>query len=687
MKYGIACALGLLIGSSTGFAAPPFMLDDQREISTAPVGGFDGQSASKGKIVRLDYSDGQGGFETVLVSVFGDAQGPEVWFYNGSTQDARDLFVTRSVDNGQTWSQPVNISNTANLSSIDVDHDGDPGTPMMPYYGNSGKPNIYNNGKNVIISWVDHYVPTGVQGVVAYPESGLIEVPYAATYTVRSSDGGETWSEPELLSTGERDAKQDVPRGSSAGFIVTWQADPKGLQPGDAEGPGDGGSGAKVNHGTDIWYTAIRMSDFVAGAPFPQAQRLTDNFTHVDNEGFESGQRGASRANPFMVGSMGIVAYEETKGLEGLDDGKYIRYHTFSAFDDSMPDPTNGAGWIISMPEENARRVRFIVQPGPLMSQSPLRIVFLYKEGAFDQGGPSDIMSRIGKKNPADPNSTGFRPEDLSPSVDPAATIRVFAFNNAPEINLSSSMGLQALPQDDSFEDARAHRGLVRGNFIAMGWSWTPDWAVARFTDLENYNFYMRTSFDAGLTWNDQVNMSNIDREDKINVREPRIVGTPFSPNPATPTNTSSFVVAWGTEVNQYEHVSEGVIDLDIFMTRTDDSGNTFADVMLLAEPSVPVETEIGTFESQFRLSPSGEEMFAVWQELNRSTEIVNTMFRSGSVCMADINGDGTLDFFDVSEFLDLFAIQDPASDLSGDGIFNFFDVTAFINAFIEGCP
>src|SRR5690606_39156446 len=118
---------------------------------------------------------------------------------------------------------------------------------------------------------------------------------------------------------------------------------------------------------------------------------------------------------------MAIVAYEETKGLQGLDDGKYVRYHTFSAFDTSMPDPTDGAGWIISMPEENARRVRFIVQPGPLQASSDLRIVWVYKQGDYDQGGPSDIMTRVGHIDRTDPASTGFRPEALTPYVDPAA--------------------------------------------------------------------------------------------------------------------------------------------------------------------------------------------------------------------------------------------------------------------------
>jgi len=55
--------------------------------------------------------------------------------------------------------------------------------------------------------------------------------------------------------------------------------------------------------------------------------------------------------------------------------------------------------------------------------------------------------------------------------------------------------------------------------------------------------------------------------------------------------------------------------------------------------------------------------------------------------CIADINGDGTLNFFDVSAFLSGFAIQDPIADFNGDGTFNFFDVSAFLVSFSEGCP
>lgn len=57
------------------------------------------------------------------------------------------------------------------------------------------------------------------------------------------------------------------------------------------------------------------------------------------------------------------------------------------------------------------------------------------------------------------------------------------------------------------------------------------------------------------------------------------------------------------------------------------------------------------------------------------------------SVCLADLNNDGELNFFDVSAFLSAFAQQDPAADFTGDLQFDFFDVSAFLSAFSAGCP
>ncbi len=53
----------------------------------------------------------------------------------------------------------------------------------------------------------------------------------------------------------------------------------------------------------------------------------------------------------------------------------------------------------------------------------------------------------------------------------------------------------------------------------------------------------------------------------------------------------------------------------------------------------------------------------------------------------ADINGDGVLDFFDVSAFLTAYNAMDSAADLNHDGVFDFFDVSAFLTEFGNGCP
>lgn len=55
--------------------------------------------------------------------------------------------------------------------------------------------------------------------------------------------------------------------------------------------------------------------------------------------------------------------------------------------------------------------------------------------------------------------------------------------------------------------------------------------------------------------------------------------------------------------------------------------------------------------------------------------------------CVGDFNDDGTLNFFDVQEFLGAFDASDPSADLTADGAFNFFDVQAYLQAFAAGCP
>lgn len=55
--------------------------------------------------------------------------------------------------------------------------------------------------------------------------------------------------------------------------------------------------------------------------------------------------------------------------------------------------------------------------------------------------------------------------------------------------------------------------------------------------------------------------------------------------------------------------------------------------------------------------------------------------YQTEVVCNPDLNGDGVLDFFDVSFFLS------NTVDYNGDTVFDFFDVSAFLSDFGAGCP
>lgn len=68
------------------------------------------------------------------------------------------------------------------------------------------------------------------------------------------------------------------------------------------------------------------------------------------------------------------------------------------------------------------------------------------------------------------------------------------------------------------------------------------------------------------------------------------------------------------------------------------------------------------------------------------SPNAVRLLCNSDAPCLPDLNGDGTLNFFDVSEFLVAFAQGLSSADFSNDGTLNFFDVARFLELFNSGC-
>jgi len=61
--------------------------------------------------------------------------------------------------------------------------------------------------------------------------------------------------------------------------------------------------------------------------------------------------------------------------------------------------------------------------------------------------------------------------------------------------------------------------------------------------------------------------------------------------------------------------------------------------------------------------------------------------FTIAAPCLPDFNGDGTLNFFDISAFLGAFNAGDSSADINNDGSFNFFDISAYLTLFAAGCP
>jgi len=628
--------------------------------------------AYKSKLVRTPAG--------ILVAVYGDfvENNPSRYVYDAkqsSERPARDVFITvcDSAANDcsvkSNWRSPINISNTALTSSMQTDWNGD-GT-RTDYQGDSDNPHIFASGNHVVVTWVDKYCPGGDQRSVTYPESDDREIAMSCVYAAHATSDFSAWV-VDQLSDGSRDAKQDVSKGLSSGaWAITWQEDPLGLQPGEAEGPGDGSSGAKTSDGTDIWYTfalkvagpdqdigvwktPVRVTNNQTGFGLPPdaSNPIKDSAGNTVNPdflgpgtgtGIETGEAGASRANMSVIGGSSpptaVIAYEESKGSAGLSQGKFVRYHQFP-YNKPPTTAIDKAGCIVSNPLEGARRARFVAQTNA-GSDSGIRFALFWRQGLYEKGGPADIMMRIGYKS-ADAASTGLRPMDLSPAVDPGCYALDYAaaanLGNAAPLNISTNTpaatdaNLSDSSEANSLENARAHRGVLRGGDLYMGYIYAEDGRLADATDRDNYNFYVRRFNAANGAWGSPVNLSNF-KFTGVNVLEPRLVGMPGNgpgctdpTDPATITNPedcqdkSVVVAAWGSETNVYDDAGSSE-NLDIYITRTVDKAESWEPIREIAGPS-------SQGESQIRTTPDGNRLFAVWNET--ADAMTNTMFSLG---------------------------------------------------------
>ena len=299
--------IGALIGVAVATAAVAgtlVQLSGPVVVSDQALGGDTANNAYKAKMGWIAYKSAP------TVAQY-DVKA-QLLVYADGPAGAQDIWIARSIDNGANWTQTKVTGNGGTLFTVT--------DPLAPGYSEAfkvthNKPNIFvppigvlnaGKGANVLLTWTS----TDCEGSTAQrininlmPLTGKNQ-PFMCLWAARSTDGGVAWS-LQRLTDGSMDPDEDVPAGSvqytadtaSTGhFAITFQADPKGLQLGDAEGSGDGASGANVSPGTNIWYSYLSKADFEAGTAFPAPVQLSDNTSNVE------GAPGASRANLAISG-------------------------------------------------------------------------------------------------------------------------------------------------------------------------------------------------------------------------------------------------------------------------------------------------------------------------------------------------------------------------------------------------
>jgi hypothetical protein len=198
---------------------------------------------------------------------------------------------------------------------------------------------------------------------------------------------------------------------------------------------------------------------------------------------------------------------------------------------------------------EIARRTALMVQPwGKVVSStSKLSAIVLFKQGVINQGGPADIMLRrfvapLGfdpaVDNPYDEGNIdcslwefadGSNPNYLDGLCTSAAVNVSSTMPSTCDISEGCSYPTTIDPDfvnddgspvtvpkvltwdqtadqldDQSWENpmdvAKGHRGFLDKDFVMLMYAWSPNWKTNAI-GKDQYNLYVRRSFDGGLTW------------------------------------------------------------------------------------------------------------------------------------------------------------------------------------------
>ncbi len=213
----------------------------------------------------------------------------------------------------------------------------------------------------------------------------------------------------------------------------------------------------------------------------------------------------------------------------------------------------------------------------------------------------------------------------------------------------------------------RLYQNNSDGTFTMVGTiaSQSPYWLIATDVDLDGHMDLVSTSTDRYLNIYFLDGAGQVDQWVELQGAEQmvEVIAEDFTGDslPDLAVATSRFTVLNGPEPMVWEQTSPRVFELA-------------AQLPTGAAPGIAA-TDANNDGAMDILTVS---------DFDRSLMI---HWGSPASCPADLTGEGTLNFFDISAFLELFAANDPVGDFNGDGTWNFFDISAFLTAFAAGCP
>ena len=230
---------------------------------------------------------------------------------------------------------------------------------------------------------------------------------------------------------------------------------------------------------------------------------------------------------------------------------------------------------------------------------------------------------------------------------------------------------------------------LEMARYLAMINTGLADAGIASWDSKYYYNYWRPVT---AIPQSDGVAETQEDPDWKpvgISVINTELAITPTPPFPAYPSGHSTFGSA------TFEIMRHFFGNRTRFTFVSDEYNGEGVDPLGVPRPLVPVRfTSLGDAQRSNGISRIYNGVHWQWdniagQELGEAIgeHILSEIDAFQQVyCLADMDRNGSVDFFDVSEFLRLFGDEDVIADMDKNGEFDFFDISLFLGAYTLDC-